>query len=284
MNRSGPGSIAGIGSEKMTNEESFLFQKLFRGHFGSDQINNLANLRAPYVNRFMLDCFKGGIESKPVTELQHADVVLIFNSDLPSEYPVGGNSIRKGAVFTGTDIIIANPRDVVFNNEALTDIRLTFTHGQDLAVINRMIRIIIDEKLVDLKKAKSSVANFDDLVKSLEPYTADAAEKMTGLSDEILTQAAKRFAREADPERTADYSPAFLLSFFVRTSRADRISGPSWSTALGGSSARILRYSLRAGKFIGFIGHQLCYDPFHQKVGAPVFQVLRGNVENTPPK
>jgi len=198
VNRSGPGSIAGIGSEKMTNEESFLFQKLFRGHFGSDQINNLANLRAPYVNRFMLDCFKGGIESKPVTELQHADVVLIFNSDLPSEYPVGGNSIRKGAVFTGTDIIIANPRDVVFNNEALTDIRLTFTHGQDLAVINRMIRIIIDEKLVDLKKAKSSVANFDDLVKSLEPYTADAAEKMTGLSDEILTQAAKRFAREAD--------------------------------------------------------------------------------------
>lgn len=198
VNRSGPESIAGIGSEKMTNEESFLFQKLFRGHFGSNQITNLANLRAPYVNRFMLDCFKGGIESKPITELEHADVVLIFNSDLPSEYPVGGNSIRKGAVFTGTDIIIANPRDVVFNNEAQTDIRLTYTHGADLAVINRLTRIIIDEKLVDLKKAKADIPNYDELVKSLQPYTAKDAETMTGLSDTTLTQAAQRFAREAD--------------------------------------------------------------------------------------
>ena len=198
VNRSGPESIAGIGSEKMTNEEGFLFQKLFRGHFGSNQITNLANLRAPYLNRFMLDCFKSGIESKPITELEHADVVLIFNSDLPSEYPVGGNTIRKGAVFTGTDVIIANPRDVVFNSEAQTDIRLTFTHGADLAVINRLTRIIIDNKLTDIDKAKSGIANYDGLVKSLQPYTADDSEKMTGLSDKTLTQAAERFAREAD--------------------------------------------------------------------------------------
>ena len=198
VNRSGPGTIAGIGSEKMTNEEGYLFQKLFRNQFGSNQITNLANLRAPYVNQFMLDCFKGGIESKPITELEHADVVLIFNSDLPSEYPVGGNSIRKGAVFTGTDVIIANPRDVVFNSEAQIDIRLTFTHGADLAVINRLTRIIIDENLIDQGKAKAAVANFDDLVQSLKPYGAEDSEKMTGLSDAILTQAAKRFARNAD--------------------------------------------------------------------------------------
>lgn len=198
VNRSGPGSIAGIGSEKMTNEESYLFQKLFRNHFGSNQITNLANLRAPYVNQFMLDCFKGGIKSQPVTELERADVVLIFNSDIPSEYPVGGNSIRKGAVFTGTDIIIANPRNVVFNNEAQVDMRLTFTHGADIAVINRLIRIIIDENLIDLNKAKAAIPNYNDLVKSLKPFNARNAKKMTGLPDEVLTQAAKRFARKAD--------------------------------------------------------------------------------------
>ena len=181
VNRSGPESIAGIGSEKMTNEESFLFQKLFRGLLGSNQLNNLANLRAPYVNRFMLDCFKGGIESKPITELEHADVVLIFNSDLPSEYPVGGNSIRKGAVFTGTDIIIANPRDVVFKNEALTDIRLTFTHGKDLAVINRLTRIIIDEKLIDLKKAKAGISNFGRSGPVAEIFYGSGFRKIDGV-------------------------------------------------------------------------------------------------------
>ncbi|MFQ5450543.1 MAG: molybdopterin-dependent oxidoreductase [Nitrospinaceae bacterium] len=198
VNRSGPESIAGIGSEKMTNEEAYLFQKLFRGHFGSNQVTNLANLRAPYVNRFMLDCFQNGIESKPVTELQNADVVLVFNSDLPSEYPVGGNSIRKGAVFNGTELIIANPRDVVFNNEAGRDIRLTYTHGADLAVVNRLARIILDGGLVDTARVKSSVPNYDEFVRSLEPCTAPEAQKLTGLPDEVLTRAAERFARKAD--------------------------------------------------------------------------------------
>jgi len=198
VNRSGPDSIAGIGSEKMTNEEAYLFQKLFRGHFGSNQVTNLANLRAPYVNQFMVDCFKNGIHSKPVTELERADVVLVFNSDLPSEYPVGGNSIRKGAVFTGTDIIIANPRYVIFNNEARTDIRLTYTHGADLAIASRLARIILDKNLVDTAKIKAAVPNFDKWAESLKPYSASEAEKMTGLPDEILTQAAERFARKAD--------------------------------------------------------------------------------------
>ncbi len=198
VNRGGPGTIAGIGSEKMTNEEAYLFQKLFRGLFGANQVTNLSELRAPYVNRFMLDCFENGIESKPVTELEHADVVLIFNSDLPSEYPVGGNSVRKGAVFTGTDILIANPRNVVFNNEAAVDIRLTYTHGADLAVANRLCRILIDKKLVDTAKVKKALPNFDELEKSLNPYTDKEAEKLTGLSDDILTRAAERFARDAD--------------------------------------------------------------------------------------
>ncbi|NIQ00695.1 MAG: molybdopterin-dependent oxidoreductase, partial [Nitrospinaceae bacterium] len=187
VNRSGPESIAGIGGEKLTNEENYLFQKLFRNHFGSNQITNLQHLRAPYVNEFMLRCFRNGIVSQPATELPHSDVVLIFNSDLPSEYPVGGNSIRKGAIFTRTDILIANPRDVVFKHESEVDVRLNFKLGSDAAVANRLSRILIDRQWVDLQKVKNAVPNYDDLVRSLEPYTAEAATRMTGVSDEVFT-------------------------------------------------------------------------------------------------
>lgn len=197
VNRSGPETVAGIGSEKLTNEENYLFQKLFR-LLGSNQITNLQNLRAPYVNRFMVNCFENGINSKPVTQLEHADVVLIFNSDLPSEFPVAGNSIRKGAIHAGTDIVIANPRKVEFKNEATVDIRLTFNYGADLAVVNRICKILIDRKLVDETKIKSAVPNYEDLVRSLSQYTAEYAEKTTGLKDEVLTQAAERFGRKAD--------------------------------------------------------------------------------------
>ena len=198
INRSGPETVAGIGGEKLTNEENYLFQKLFRSSYGSNQITNLANMRAPYVNRFMVRCFENGINSKPVTEMEKSDVIFIFNSDLPSEYPVGGNSARKGAIFTGTDIIIANPRKVILKNEANIDIRLNYTLGSDATVINRISRILIDQGIVDIKKIKSAVPNYDEMAQSLAPYTAEATQKTTGISDEVLTRAANKFGRTAD--------------------------------------------------------------------------------------
>ena len=198
LNRSGPDSLAAIGSEKLTNEENFLLQKLFRDVLGSNQVNNLANIRAPYLNRFMLDCFDNGITSQPITKLQEADVVLVFNSDLPSEYPVGGNSVRFGTIFNNTDILIANPRRVVFESEAKVDVRLTYKHGSDVAVASRLSKIIIDNGLIDVNKAKSSIDNYDALVQSLASYTAENTEKLTGLPDDVLTRAAESFARDAD--------------------------------------------------------------------------------------
>jgi len=198
VNRSGPDSLAGIGSEKLTNEENYLFQKLFRGLLGSNQLTNLANLRAPYLNQFMLNCFENGIESQPITKLQEADVVLVFNSDLPSEYPVGGNSIRFGTVFNDTDLLIANPRKVVFDSNAKVDVRMTYKHGSDLAVASRLARIIIDNKLVDSAKAQSAIPNYSEWVQSLAPYTAEALQQCAGLPDDVLTRAAERFARDAD--------------------------------------------------------------------------------------
>jgi formate dehydrogenase (NADP+) alpha subunit len=198
VNKSGPDSLAGIASEKLTNEESFLFQKMFRGLLGSSQVNNLANLRAPFLNSFMLNCFDNGISSQPITKLQEADVALIFNSDLPSEYPVGGNSLRFGTIFSDTDLLIANPRKVVFDSRAKIDVRMTYKHGSDLTVASRLSRIMIDKQLVDTGKAQSAIPNYNEWVQSLAPYTAEAVEQSTGLPDDVLTRAAESFARDAD--------------------------------------------------------------------------------------
>jgi formate dehydrogenase (NADP+) alpha subunit len=198
INRSGPETVAGIGGEKLTNEENYLFQKLFRGIYGSNQITNLNHMRAPYVNKFMIRCFENGINSKPVTEMENSDVIFVFNSDLPSEYPVGGNSARKGAIFTGTDIIVANPRKVILKNEANIDIRLNYTLGSDATLIKRISRILIDQGIVNLNKVKSAVPNYEEMVNSLSSYTAETTQKITGIPDEVLTRVAKRFGRTAD--------------------------------------------------------------------------------------
>ncbi len=198
VNRNGAGTVAGIGGEKLTNEESYLFQKLFRAGLGSNQITTLQNLRAPYINSFMLKCFENGIHSKPIMEMEEADVALVFNSDLPSEYPVGGNAIRKAAINFGADIIIANPRNVIFNSETKNDIRLQFSAGSDLVVANRLTRILIDSNIVDVDKLKKAVPNYSQMTKSLSKYTAKFAEKATGINDDVFTQAAESFGKKAD--------------------------------------------------------------------------------------
>lgn len=198
VNRSGPESVAAIGGETLTNEENYLLQKLFRGTIGSNQVTNLNHLRAPYVNEFQRKCIEGGIVSKPITELDEADVVLMFNTDIPSEYPVAGNSIRKGAINIGTDILIANPRNVEFHHESRVEVRMTYTPESDATVVNRISRILIDKSLVDIEKIKSALPNYDDLVQSLSSYTAQHAEEITGVSDEALTRAAERLGRNAD--------------------------------------------------------------------------------------
>ena len=198
INRSGPETVAGVGGEKLTNEESYLFQKLFRGLYGSNQITNLAHMRAPYLNRFMVRCFENGINSKPVTEMEKSDVIFIFNSDLPSEYPVGGNSARKGAIFNSTDLIVANPRKVILKNEATIDIRLNYNLGSDATVVNRIARVLIDQGIVDSNKIKSAIPNYDAMVNSLSSFTAEATQQITGISDDVITRAANRFGRTAD--------------------------------------------------------------------------------------
>ena len=198
VNRSGPGSLAAVGGETLTNEENYLLQKLFRGVIGSNQVTNLNHLRAPYVNSFQQKCFDGGIVSKPITELAEADVVLMFNTDIPSEYPVAGNSIRKGAIYTGTDILIANPRNVEFRHESRVEVRMTYKPESDAAVANRISQILIEKNLIDTAKAKAALPNFDALVQFLAKYTSQYAEETTGVSDATLIQAAERLGRNAD--------------------------------------------------------------------------------------
>jgi len=155
-------------------------------------------VRAPYVNQFQQKCFEGGIVSKPITELEKADVVLLFNTDIPSEYPVAGNSIRKGVIFTGTDILIANPRNVEFRHESRVEVRMTYTPETDAFVANRISRILIDNQLIDTAKTKEALPNYDDFVHSLSPYTAEHVQKITGLEDSVLVRAAERLGRKAD--------------------------------------------------------------------------------------
>jgi predicted molibdopterin-dependent oxidoreductase YjgC len=87
---------------------------------------------------------------------------------------------------------------VEFRHESKTEVRMTYSPGADLAVANRISKIIIDNNLVDVARVRTAVGNFDELANSLSKYTAGYTESVTGLDDGTLTRAAESFAKKSD--------------------------------------------------------------------------------------
>jgi len=88
------------------------------------------------------------------------------------------------------NLIIANERGVQFNSIARNDIRLKYALGSQVILINALIKVIIDEKLVDLKKVETSTNNFDKLRSLIDKFNREEASKITGVTQEAIRNAA----------------------------------------------------------------------------------------------
>ena len=145
-------AIGGIGSEKCTNEDNYLFQKFCRSVLGTNNIDNMANIKSPALNGLIYESVINGMTSASLKEIEHANTLFFIGADMTEAHPVAGNMARKAIRLNNANLIIANERGVQFNSIARNDIRLKYALGSQIILINALIKVIIDEKLVDLKR------------------------------------------------------------------------------------------------------------------------------------
>jgi len=179
-------TIGGIGSEKSANEDNYLFQKFCRSVLGTNNVDNLSNLKSPYLNSLIYKSVTNGITSTSSKELEHANTIFFFGADVTEAHPVIGSMARKAIQLNSANLIIANIRNVLFNSKAKNDIRLNYSLGSQLVLINALIKTIINEKLIDLKKVESVTNNFSKLRTSLEKFNIKEASKLTGVPLETI--------------------------------------------------------------------------------------------------
>ena len=179
-------SVGGIGSEKCTNEDNYLFQKFCRSVLGTNHIDNLSNIKSPYLNRLMYQSVVNGIASASLKEIENANTLFFFGADVTEAHPVAGSMARKAIRMNNANLIVANIRNVQFNSVAKNDIRLQYTLGSQAIFMNALMKIVIDENLVDLKKAEISADNFHELCSSLDKFSVRDASQSTGISEETL--------------------------------------------------------------------------------------------------
>jgi len=184
----GGNAIGGIGSEKCTNEDNYLFQKFCRLVLGTNNIDNLANIKTPFLNGLIHKSVVYGITSSSLKEIENAKTLFFFGVDIPEALPVAGTMVRKAIRMKDANLIIANIRNVQFNSTAKKDIRLKYSLGNQITLIHAIIKVMIDEKLIDLKKIEASTSNFRELCDSLDTFSISEVSRLTNISENEIRE------------------------------------------------------------------------------------------------
>lgn len=197
----GPDSVGYYGSGQNIAEEAYIANKLFKGAMGTNNIDGnprtcMASAVAGYVSTFGKDEPMG-----TYADIEQADVFFLIGANMAEAHPVLYSRLvdRKNSN-PHVKIIVADPRRT--RTADIADISLQFVPGTDLALLNSMAYVIIDENLVDKAFIDQHTTfmqgekklSFDEFKAFLADY---APEKVSGLIDlpaEQIREVARLFA------------------------------------------------------------------------------------------
>ncbi|NBO03795.1 MAG: 4Fe-4S dicluster domain-containing protein, partial [Betaproteobacteria bacterium] len=142
----GPSALAGFGSAKGSNEEAYLFQKLVRTGFGSNNVDHCTRLCHASSVAALMEGLSSGAVSNPVRDVAKASVVMVIGANPTVNHPVAATWI-KNAVKQGTRLIVADPRRTELARHASHV--LQFNPDTDVALLNAMLHVIVEEDLAN---------------------------------------------------------------------------------------------------------------------------------------
>ncbi|MBA7605289.1 putative formate dehydrogenase [subsurface metagenome] len=183
--------IAVISSAKCTNEENYVIQKFARAVLTTNNVDHCARLcHAPTVVG-LVQSFGSGAMTNSINEIRYAACILAIGTNTTSAHPVIGLEIKK-AVNKGAKLIVANPREIDLCRFA--DLWLQQRPGTDVALLMGMMRVIVDEGLLDQVFIKERCENFDAFKESLGNFDLDSVEQITGVPKDKVVEAARVYA------------------------------------------------------------------------------------------
>ncbi len=185
---SGADAIAGLASPRLTNEENYLFQKLFRAAIGSNNIDSEARFGALRALQAMDKGLGLRGSSNLLSAVGEADAVLVFGADPSAEAPAVDWQIQEATRVKDGQLIIANMREVHLTQFANS--QLTYKPGSEIALVDGIARLLVDRGLIDEDYLNSMVANLDELKTQLAAVDVDRAAAAAGLDRAELEAAA----------------------------------------------------------------------------------------------
>ncbi len=188
----GPDAIGGLSSAKCTNEENYIMQKFMRAVIGTNNIDHCARLCHASTVVGLMRAFGSGAMTNSIDDLDQADAIFVIGSNTTECHPVIGAAIKRAAQ-RGVPLIVADPRAIELTEFAT--MHLQQKHGTDVALINALIHVILEEGLEDEQFITQRTEGFEQLEAAVEPYTPEFVEKISGVAAEDIVEAARIYAQ-----------------------------------------------------------------------------------------
>ena len=180
--------LAGFGSAKCTNEEAYLFQKLVRTGFNTNNVDHCTRLCHASSVAALLETIGSGAVTAPFSEVKNSDVIIVIGANPTENHPVAA-TFFKNAKKNGSKLIVMDPRGQTLKKHA--DFMLQFTPGSDVALLNSLMNVIVREKLFDEKYINKHTIGFEQLSDHLKSFDPELMSSICGIDSETLYEVAR---------------------------------------------------------------------------------------------
>jgi formate dehydrogenase major subunit len=187
----GKKSLAGFGSAKGTNEEAYLFQKLVRTGFGSNNVDHCTRLCHASSVAALMEGINSGAVSNPVRDVAHAEVMFVIGANPTVNHPVAA-TFMKNAAKQGVKLIVADPRRSDLARHATY--YLQFHPDTDVALLNAMLHVIVEEGLVDEAFVRDRTSGYEALAENVKAFSPEAMAPICGVDAQTIREVARLYA------------------------------------------------------------------------------------------
>jgi formate dehydrogenase major subunit len=187
----GKRALAGFGSAKGTNEEAYLFQKLVRTGFGSNNVDHCTRLCHASSVAALMEGINSGAVSNQVRDVANAEVIFVIGANPTMNHPVAATWM-KNAAKSGAKLIVADPRRSDLARHATY--YLQFHADTDVALLNAMLHTIVDEGLVDDAFVRDRTSGYAALAENVRKYSPEAMAPICGIDAPRIRAVARLYA------------------------------------------------------------------------------------------
>src|SRR3954468_15223388 len=190
--RDGGRALSGFGSAKGSNEEAYLFQKLVRTGFGSNNVDHCTRLCHASSVAALMEGIGSGAVTAPFTAAADAEVIIVIGARPTENHPVAATFFKQAAK-RGARLYVMDPRSQFMARYATK--MLQFKPGRDVAMLNALLHTIVEEGLYDRQYVQAHTEDFEKLREHIRDYAPEKMAPICGIDAATLREVARDYAR-----------------------------------------------------------------------------------------